>query len=120
MENLLNSIQIFAAAKCDSTFFGFPTWYEYLRTQPPDCAPRLNSLSDIWLIGLAIINILLRVAILAAIGFVLFAGIKYSASRGNADKMNSAKNTLTDALTGLIIAVVATAVVSFIAGRFTQ
>lgn len=102
-------------------FFGFPTWYEYLHVhENRGCAAHLTGLSDIWLIGLAVIEILLRIAILASIGFVLYAGIKYSASRGNPDKTESAKKTLEDALIGLVIAVVATAVVSFIAGRFTQ
>ena len=101
-------------------FFGFPSWNEYLHTHDDrQCAPHLTGINDIWLIGLALIEILLRIAVLAAIFFVLYAGIKYSASRGNPDKAQSAKNTLTDALTGLIIAVVAAAVVGFIAGRFT-
>ncbi len=121
MTNLFITIQNFAAGSgCKAEFFGFPTWYQYLKTQPPDCVPQLGSINDIWLIGLALINILLRVAILAAIGFILFSGIKYAASRGNADKIDAAKKTLGDAIIGLVIAIIATALVSFIAGRFTQ
>lgn len=120
-EIITNNLSNFgAAAGCKSPFFGFPTWYEYLPARPPDCAPRLTGLNDIWLIALAVTSILLRIAILAAIGFVLYAGIKYAASRGNADKTAAAKNTLFDALTGLAIAMVAAAVVGFVAGRFTQ
>ena len=107
------------ASQCDNPFFGLPPWFKYLQLTD-DCAPKISGLNDIWLIGLAIIEILLRIAILAAIGFVVFAGIKYSASRGNADKVQAAKSTLTDALTGLVIVIVAAAVVSFIAGRFTE
>lgn len=103
------------------SFFGFPSWNQYLHTHADrKCAPHLTGLNDIWLIGLAVIDILLRIAILAAIGFVLYAGIKYTASRGNPDKTESAKKTLEDALIGLVIAVVATAFVTFLAGRFTQ
>lgn len=117
---LLQQMTNFAAgAGCKSTFFEFPTWYEYLPTNPPDCVPRLTGLNDIWLIVLALTSILLRIAILAAIGYTLFAGIKYASSRGNPDKLQSAKNTLFDAITGLVIVVVAAAVVGFVAGRFS-
>ncbi len=109
-------LDLFAAVNpCLKGFLGMPPWYEYLDVQVANqCAPQLHSISDIWLIGLALIEILTRVAVYAAIGFVVYAGIKYSASRGNADKVNNAKSTLIDALTGLIIAIVATAAVSFV------
>lgn len=103
------------------SFFGIPPWYKYLDAyQDNQCTPELSKLSDIWLIGLALIEILTRIAILAAVVFVIYGGIKYSASRGNADKVTSAKNTLLDALTGLVIAIVATAIISYVAGRFSQ
>lgn len=115
-------LSIFAASNaCTKTFFGIPPWYKYLKAQTSNqCTPVVNHINDIWLIGLALIEILTRVAILASIAFVVYAGIKYSASRGNADKVNSAKNTLVDALTGLIIAIVATAIVSFLGRTFSQ
>lgn len=110
-----------ADAGCVHNFLGIPPWYKYLEAHVSNqCAPQLNGINDIWLIGLAVIEILTRVAVLAAIIFVVYGGIKYSASRGNTDKVTSAKNTLVDALTGLVIAIVATAAVSFVAGRFTQ
>lgn len=105
----------------NNNFLGLPPWYKYLEAHVSNqCAPQVSGINDFWLIGLAVIEILTRVAVYAAIIFVVYGGIKYSASRGNTDKVNSAKNTLTDALTGLIIAIVAAAVVSFIAGRFGQ
>ena len=121
------SIKLFAATgdPCNvsgGSFFGFPTWYKYLagvREAGGACAVDLNGINDIWLILLAIIEILLRVAILAAIAFVLIGGFKFITSRANPDKTANAKNTVIDGLTGLVIAVAATAVVGFVAGRFT-
>ena len=83
------------------------------------CAPRLSGLNDVWLILLAVIEILLRIAIYAAILFVIYGGIKYINARGNSDKLASSKNTVQDALIGIVIAVAATAVVTFVAGRFS-
>lgn len=117
---LLEKVLIFAKTCEGGSFFGLPKWYKYLDGQGSgvDCTPVISGINDIWLIILAIIEILLRVAILVAIGFMLYGGIKFITSRGNSDKINSARNTVQDALVGIIIAVAATAIISFIAGRF--
>lgn len=105
------------ATSCSKSFLGFPTWYKYLEGADT-CSPALGSINDIWLVLLALIEILLRVAVLIAIAYVLIGGFKYITSRANPEKTSTAKNTIVDAIIGLIIAVAATAVVSFIAGRF--
>jgi hypothetical protein len=128
----LNSLHNFAAACGGGSFFGFPPWYKYLdgknstvtsiidnSTGVPVCTPVINSINDFWLIGLAVIEILLRVGMLAAVFFVVYAGIKYTNSRGNPDKIESAKKTLVDAIAGLVITIIATGVVSFIGKSFT-
>lgn len=124
MSPILSILVHFAATaspQCTKSFLGFPTWFKYLETNPSNnCAPILSGINDIWLIGLAAIEILLRVVIIIAIIFVMYSGIQYSNSGANTDKMRIAKNTLIDALAGLIIAMVATAAVSFVAGRFVQ
>lgn len=118
---LLENNHFFAAigADCEKKFLTFPSWYTYLQVNnAQQCAPKLTGLGDVWLIALAVVEILLRVAVLAAIAFVVYAGIKFAASRGNSDKVQSARNTLLDALTGLVIAIIATAVVAFIGRSF--
>lgn len=122
------AVDIFSSAdpQCVHSILGIPPWYEYLNVQytPNDavnsCTPAVTNINDLWLIGLAVIDILTRIAILVSIGFVLYAGIKYSESRANAEKVEKAKSTLIDALTGLVISIIATASIAFIAGRFTQ
>jgi len=129
--------------QCDpkSSFFGFPTWYKYLKgdvqylsfdgkvldpatddvTGPgaiKTCTPHLNGLNDIWLIVAAVIEILLRVAALAAIVLVVWGGIQYVMSQGEPDKTNKARSTIINALIGLVIAIGAATFVSFVAGRF--
>ena len=78
----------------------------------------MGNINDIWLIALAVVEILLRVAIIAGIIYVLIGGFKYITSRANPDKTSAAKNTVVDGLIGVVIAIVATAAISFIAGRF--
>lgn len=118
---MITNLLTFAATDpCEGNgLFGFPNWYKYLPSaDAATCTPGITGLNDIWLVLLAIIEILIRVAILAAIIYVLIGGFKFITSRDNPEKTASARHTVIDALVGLVIAVAATAVVSFIAGRF--
>ncbi len=110
------------------SFFGFPHWYEYLPgaqvlTDPSNpgsqlaCTPRLDDFSNIWLIVAAVIEILLRVAALVAVAFVIYGGISYITSQGEPDATGRAKGTIVNALVGLAVAVMAAAIVAFIAGN---
>ena len=117
----VKTFELFAQA-CTSSFFGLPAWYKYLDPQPGDtrCVPILDGLSDIWLVGLAVIEFLIRLALYIGIAYVIYAGLKYSESRGNVEKAATAKNTLIDAITGVVIAMIAVALISFAGGRFAQ
>ncbi|HVC36210.1 MAG TPA: hypothetical protein VNE40_02080 [Candidatus Dormibacteraeota bacterium] len=112
----------FAAVCPGGDFLGLPKWYKYLQgtTDPISgaCSPQLSRLSDIWLIVAAVIELLLRVAAIAAVAFVIVGGIKYTISQGEPDKTAQAKGTIINAVIGLAIAVVAAATVQFIAGSF--
>jgi hypothetical protein len=101
------------------SFLSFPTWYHYLPgvyDTNGACAPQVGHLSDIWLIIAAVIEILLRIAALIAVGFVIYGGIQYATSQGNPDQTSQARTTIINAFIGLAITVIAATVVSFIAG----
>jgi hypothetical protein len=122
-----------APPSCSTSFFGFPTWYEYLTLGPyPDCSVQINEkvvsangktvnqglqLTDIWLIVLAIIDILMTLAGVLAVVYVIVGGFKLVTSQAAPDKIANAKQTITYALVGLVIAVVASQIVGFIAGK---
>lgn len=113
---------------CDGGgFFGLPKWYKYLSgqhyvdqvTQKPQCIPQLDGINSIWHIVAAVIELLIRLAALVAITFVVYGGITYTISQGNPDKTKQSLKTIINALIGLTITIIATAVVSYIAGRFS-
>jgi len=66
----------------------------------------------------AIIEILLRVAAIAAFAMIVYAGIQLITSQGNPDSAAKARGTLLNAIIGLVIAVLAATLVAFIAGQF--
>lgn len=99
------------------SFFGFPTWYKYLGAEKDSlgkCVPQIGGFNDMWLIGLAAIEILLRFAGIAAIAYVVYGGVQYIISQGEPDRTKSAKDTILNALIGLVIVIIASAVVSFV------
>lgn len=108
------------------SLLGFPTWYKYLvgvtAAGPVDgvstCVVRITSVNDTWLIIAAVIEILLRIAALAAVGFIIFGGIQFVTAEGQPDKAKKAIGTVINACVGLTIAIVSTAAVTFVAGRF--
>lgn len=115
-----NLISHFAATCSGGGFLGFPTWYHYLQGTTDSttklCTPQINSLSDTWLIVAAVIEILLRIAAMVSVVFVMYGGFNYLTSQGEPDKTARARSTIINALIGLVVAVMATIVVSFIAG----
>ena len=118
-----------AAAKSDSchitsSLLGFPTWYEYLEVGPKgedNCAitgPQENGEFSFKLalprIGLAIIDILLRLVGLVSVGFVVYGGFRYITSQGEPDATKKAQGTVINALIGMAIAIFAVTIVSFV------
>jgi hypothetical protein len=110
----------FAASCSSANFLGLPTWYHYLPCQTVNGlqSPELTNINDIWLVLAAIIEILLRIGVLAAVIFVIYGGVQYTMSKGEPDKTTKARMTIINAVAGLAISVLAATVVSFIAGKF--
>ena len=111
------------AAK-NSTFFGLPKWYKYLPYKYDgnfqDCVIDIDFSSNpekAVLIGFAAIEILLRVGGVIAVGFVIWGGIQYVVSQGDPDAAARAKNTITNALIGLAIVMVASPLIAFLGNR---
>jgi hypothetical protein len=109
----------------NGNFLGIiPPWYRYLRFDS-DCSldlyvPGTKTIdpSKFWLIGFGLIDILLRVAGLVAVGYVVYGGFRFITSQGDPEKLKNARNTLINALIGVAIAVLASSLVSFLAVQF--
>lgn len=116
-----------SAAPCEpSVFFGLPAWYKYLETEKvPDpltggetCNVEMRGIEGTWLIIAAVIEIMLRLAAMVAVGFIIYGGVTYILSQSQPDKVKQALKTTINAVVGLVIAIIAAALVSFIAGSF--
>ncbi|MCA9344967.1 hypothetical protein KC946_03960 [Candidatus Saccharibacteria bacterium] len=115
---------IFAAGQdCgqNTNFLGiFPPWYKYLEFTE-GCRVNINFSSnpqDIFKIGLAFIDILLRLGGLVALGYIIYGGFKFITSQGEPEGIKDAKTTIMNALIGVVIVTLASGIVVYIAGRF--
>lgn len=117
-------LQFFAAPSptCKpGTFFGLPTWYEYLykagRIDYKGSTCRLVEpfqMNDILLVAMALLDLGLRLAGAIAVGYIIYGGIQYVISSGEPDKTKKAQETIVNALIGLVLAMLATVIVQFI------
>jgi hypothetical protein len=116
-----SSLLLFAAAShCEKTFLGLIPWYHYLKLDKNCEVVNFNLLgshSDLLLVVLAVIDDLLRIAGVVAVAFVIYAGFRYVTSQGSPDETSKAQSTITNALIGLAIAMVAVALVSYLGNK---
>lgn len=105
-----------------ATFLDLPTWYKYLKPEftNGNCELHMKFPEDISKVGLAIVEILLRLGGLVAVGFVIYGGFKYITSQGEPEKTKNGRQTIINAIIGLMITIIATIAVSFIGSEFIK
>lgn len=67
-----------------------------------------------------IINTMLYVLGALSVLMIIFGGITYTISAGDAKKVETAKNTIMYAIIGIVVAVLAYAIVNFVIGSLTK
>lgn len=117
------------AASCSTSFFGLPNWWRGLaKSVNGKCLVDLTAnpagtwQEGVVTIGINILDALLRVSGLLALLFIVWGGIQYIISQGEAGSGSTpggvvkAKQTITRALGGLIIAILSVFILNFVAG----
>jgi hypothetical protein len=65
-----------------------------------------------------VINFLLFIIGVVSVIMIIIGGIKYTLSNGDSSQITSAKNTILYAVIGLVVALLAYAIVNFVVGQF--
>jgi hypothetical protein len=121
---MIHSFVIFFAEACQpgvgGNILGIPTWYKYLGGEIENgrCSVLFAFPNDIGAILLAVVEIVLRIGAYVAIAMIIWGGIQYQLSQGEPDKTKNARTTIINAIIGLVIAILATAIVNIV-GRNT-
>lgn len=113
-------IELLAARGCgDQSVFGIPPWHQFLQGSKDAatgaCNLQFGGLMDIWLVALGVLEILMRIGAYTAIVFVIWGGFSFITSQGSPERIAQARSTITNAIIGLIITIVAAQIVTFIA-----
>lgn len=117
MLHLIPSVLQRFAAPCEAQGISIvPTWYKYLDSETLEgkCTPLFVVPDDIGKVLLAIFEIVLYVGGVVAVMFVVYGGFLYLTSTGEPDKAKNARTTIINALVGLAITVLATAIVNLV------
>lgn len=108
------------------TFLGVRPWYNYLPYEkdtktgkcsinyPKNASGEVDSSRVIILVALAMIDILMGFAGIIAFIFIIVSGFKFVLSQGDPGKEKAARESLQNAVIGLVIALVAIGVVNFV------
>lgn len=127
LQLVINLLSTFAAVCDNGSKFGLPTWYKYLPGETDvtgKCVPILNfnenALVSLAGIALAVVEILLWVAGIVAVAYVFYGGFLYMTSQGDPERAKNGKEAVLNALIGVVIAIAATTIVSFIGNRLTS
>lgn len=130
------------AEECSKDILGFPTWFRYLDlndvcdvvgpTQPKidsegnqvmdedgNPATEIDWQKTSGYVAVAVLEILLRIGALVAVGYVIYGGFKFITSQGEPENAKNARSTIINAVIGLVITIAAASIVSFIATRLT-
>lgn len=108
----------FACTLPNPHFFFLPPWWEYLGNGSVDalgqCQPVFIFPDDTVLVGLAVLDMLLRIAGFAAVVALIISGVEHLFSGGNAEKAAQARSRIWNSIIGLAIAMTAAAIVTFV------
>lgn len=118
-------------ATCNGSVLGLPVWYKYLTLNDEceiigpmetgdDGVERFDWQGASGYIAIAVVEVLLRIASLVAVGFVMYGGFRFIMSQGDPEGSKAARETIINALIGVVVAIAAASIVSFLAGRLTS
>lgn len=120
-----------AGPVCEQSFLGFPTWFRGLIATgaTPDANGNCNLVLNksgaggigdyVWLVVLNVIEMVMMLVVYLSVIFIIYGGVLFIASAGSADGVKKGKASITNAVIGLVISIVAVAVVEFIFSRLT-
>lgn len=102
------------ASSAAANFFGFQPWYACLEQKYG--STQIKTLNDVFLIIFPLVDALIKAAVYVAIVYIFWMLIKIILARGESGKIAQASMGIRDAVIGMVIALIAVAIINFITG----
>lgn len=111
-------LQQFAVCGGSSNFvgLGLEPWYACIEQPRGSGTVIIDDINDIWLIILVILDDAIKLSGYIAAGFLFWGGFKYIKSNGDPQQAAQGRDIMRNALIGLLIVLIAVALVEFVAG----
>ncbi|HSE61932.1 MAG TPA: hypothetical protein VLA88_06630 [Candidatus Saccharimonadales bacterium] len=101
-----------------ASFLGLKSWDACI-AKDGNGVPQLDDITDIWHVGIVIIEDLVKIGGYLAVGYFIWGGFKYVKSQGEPGETAQARTIINNALLGLVIVLISVSIIQFIAGTFT-
>jgi hypothetical protein len=108
---------------CNNGFLGFPAWYRGLTDSSCNIETPSgeNGLSNfIWHVVLNVIEMALVMVGYISAFFILYGGFQFVTSQGSSDGSAKARTTIMNAVIGLVLSLMAAAIVGYVVGNILQ
>ena len=113
-----SAVLLFAQGCETSSFLGIDPWYKYIKRSAHDGFCTLDfqthGVGTFLLVLGGIIDILMRIGIYVAVGFFIYGVIRMISSQGSPETIKASRNTMVNALIGVVICIIATWLTSFL------
>ncbi len=117
LNELLTRFYLAAGNACGTKTGVLPSLYDGLPC-PGNSTPQISSMQDVLIVIGNVVRILIAISGSVAIIMILVASIYYIISAGDPAKAKKAKDIIYNTVLGLVLIIVAYAIVTFIAGGF--
>lgn len=119
LPGIVSAAPITKTEKCPgSSVLLFPTWYQGLRCEVTRDGKeitkqivRIDNINQVWVIVMNIVQWLIIAGGYVALYFILWSGFKFITANGDPSKITAAKNTILNAVIGLVIVLASVAIV---------
>ncbi len=102
-------VQLFTTVTIGSYSIDLPTWFGPLHKEV-GIRDRINNIIG-WFVGFSVI---------LAVGFIIYSGIQFMTSAGDAEKMVAARKMLTAAVIGMMIVLLSRVIIMFFIDTFFE
>lgn len=110
-----------ASAACTDRVLTFPTWYRGVGTcHGKDFKIDGDLKTVILTIAFNFVEIILQLVAYASVAFIIYGGFIYITGAGAQDKIAAGKNSVLNAVVGLIISMLSVVIVNIIVGNLTK
>ncbi len=115
-DKYLAPLSNFSAVCSGGGFFNLPTWYKYLPCEGNEVVG--FKLEYVWLILAAVLEMLLVLVGVLAVGYFIYGGFVLMTSQGNPERVSASRKIMMSATVGLVVAVLSASLVQLVTGAF--